>query len=71
MTSPRLTPRLTAVQKDVLDRLRDGWELYGTIGRSYGMHKRGEAYRHVAAVTVDSLVARHLICHDGQGWFTT
>lgn len=60
------TPRrLTPVQRDVLDRLRDGWELKRdfvvhrfSIGYGYQLQKSGEPSRYVAKVTIESLM-RH------------
>lgn len=60
MTKPRLTP----VQRDVLERLRDGWWLVWSPS-VWRLIKDGEAPRHVADVTVDALTRRGLI---GDGW---
>ncbi len=59
--------KLTKVQQDVLDRLRDGWVIVGT--RGYHLRKDGEASRHLAEVTVDSLVRRGLISPLGFATF--
>lgn len=51
--------RLTAVQKDVLERLKDGWVLRGFVPQE--MTKHGEALRHIKSSTRDSLERRGLI----------
>lgn len=54
--------RLTRVQRDVLDRLRDGWKIPKVYcAGDYRLCKDGEPSRHVADATVLSLVRRDLI----------
>lgn len=53
---------LTRVQKDVIERMRDGWELVGNW-RSFELRKLGEASRHVGDSTVWSLVHTHKLVH--------
>lgn len=62
--------RLTQVQQDIIDRMRDGWALHGTYPH-YELRKDGEPSRHVAPVTVDSLVGRELLRRSYPVWVWT
>lgn len=63
MTSPRLTP----VQRDVLERMKNGWTLAMLLGVSGAeLRKSGEPARHVSEITVDSLIGRRLIRNNGD-----
>lgn len=55
-----MTSRLTPVQKDVLDRLRDGWELVCVWG-GFELRKSGEPSRYVRGVTAWSLLDRGVL----------
>jgi GDP-D-mannose dehydratase len=63
--------RPTKVQQDVLDRLRDGWELKYFYG-IWTMEKAGEPKRFVAATTATSLIRRELVTFvphtNGRQW---
>lgn len=54
-------PRLTPVQRDVLDRLRDGWELWHNWPGVYTLTKHCLPTRHVATSTAMSLIGRGLV----------
>ena len=65
MSAATRKPRLTPVQRDVLERMRDGWELRrdfvmnrASIRYGYQLQKPGEPRRYVAAVTIESLKRR-------------
>ena len=62
-TSP--SSRLTPAQKDVIDRMRDGWELRGCVPRE--LVKNGEAPRHIKFATLESLERRGFIVGDWVG----
>lgn len=53
--------RPTKVQADVIQRMREGWELLETPDGPWIECKRGEPNRHVASVTVESLKCHGLI----------
>lgn len=59
------TKRLTSVQRDVIERLRDGWWIGTDWGGDYMLRKPGEASRHVAYVTFKSLEGRGIIVNTG------
>ena len=61
-------PRLTPTQRDVLDRMRDGWALEGAYICSDGayLRKPGEPQRHVAWNTCSSLFERAYITTSGD-----
>ena len=63
------TTRLTAVQRDVLARLRDGWVLRRSPLGLWDLEKPGEASRHVGASTAFSLWKRLMVrTDDGIYW---
>ena len=65
MTSSRSSQRLTRVQRDVLELMRTGWTLEKGYEPSGGyLRKGGEAQRHVAWNTFDSLFEKALIMSD-------
>lgn len=58
---------LTKVQRDVLDRLRDGWEMEREgVSRGAFLRKSCEANRYVAWNTVDSLFEHAYIMGDPE-----
>jgi hypothetical protein len=67
MTSSR---RLTPVQQDVLDRLRDGWSIreWYALGCTlhYSKDRHGPAPRHVSDSTVESLQRHGVIRLSGK-----
>lgn len=58
----------TTVQRDVIDRLKDGWKLLYAWPNLYIITKTGEPSRHVSSKTGDSLVMRGLVkCGERYG----
>src|SRR4051812_45129344 len=53
--------RLTKVQRDVIARMRDGWDLYVYFAGTAWMTKDGEPSRHVSIRTTGSLERRGVI----------
>ncbi len=65
MTAPSRSWRPTAVQRDVLDRLRAGWRIPRVLcAGDWLLCKPGQPSRHVADATVYSLLRRGLIKRD-------
>ncbi len=56
-----MSSRLTAVQRDVIERLKDGWKYHPSGAIHFCLTKEGEAPRHVKSVTHWSLVERGLL----------
>ena len=66
LTSSRSSQRLTRVQRDVLELMRDGWVI--EVHHEAMLKKDGEASRHVRSNTFEALVNRGLIVNGG--WVT-
>lgn len=64
------TWRPTKVQKDVIDRMKDGWIIMTNwASMTYMLEKVNEPSRHVATQTFESLRDRGLIKYNGCcGW---
>ena len=64
MTKPR---RLTRVQRDVIDRLRDGAWIDSGYGMTYTLCQDDESSRHVHWSTMHALIRRGLLASPFSG----